>query len=165
MEKLSGDYIAGFVDGEGCFALKFIRSVRHDRKNKPIYFYWAIEFAIMLRADDIEILESIQYTLNCGRISTNESQKSRYSVSKLNDLLTIIVPFFGKYPLHTKKRFDYLLWVEALLILKRNQQKNTFGKINMNEEDFLRLGEIHKEMGEFKSKSNKEWKWLVNKAP
>ena len=68
MEKLPGDYIAGFVDGEGCFALKFVRSVRHDRPNKPVYFYWALEFVIMLKADDKEILDRIQYTLDCGTV-------------------------------------------------------------------------------------------------
>lgn len=40
---LPGDYIAGFVDGEGCFALKFRRDVRHDRPGNPEYYYWDIE--------------------------------------------------------------------------------------------------------------------------
>lgn len=57
MEKLSGDYIAGFVDGEGCFALKLRREIRYERKNKPTYIYWDAEFAIVLREDDKEILK------------------------------------------------------------------------------------------------------------
>jgi len=37
-EKLPGDYVAGFVDDKGCFYINFRRDVRHDRKNKPVYF-------------------------------------------------------------------------------------------------------------------------------
>lgn len=41
IEKLPEDYIAGFVDGEGCFALNFRRDIRHERGKrsgiKPIY--------------------------------------------------------------------------------------------------------------------------------
>gem|GEM_PF-6727427 len=42
---ISGEYVAGFVDGEGCFALKFRRDVRRDRMGSPEYFYWDAEFA------------------------------------------------------------------------------------------------------------------------
>lgn len=160
MEKLPGDYIAGFVDGEGCFALKFMRSVRHDRPNKPVYFYWGIEFAIVLRADDKDILEKIRYTLDCGAVSPiNKAGCARYSVGKWDDLSSKILPFFEKYPLRAKKEKDYLLWTEALSILIRNKQAKAFKKIIMNEVDLSRLKEIHAEMGEFKS-NVKQWKWL-----
>ena len=39
MGPLPGDYVAGFVDGEDCFALKFVRDVKYKRKNAPEYFY------------------------------------------------------------------------------------------------------------------------------
>jgi len=44
MEKLPGDYIAGFVDGEGCFALKFRRDYKSKRKSKPEYFYFLMSY-------------------------------------------------------------------------------------------------------------------------
>jgi hypothetical protein len=160
MEKLPGDYIAGFVDGEGCFALKFVRSVRHERKNSPTYFYWGLEFAIVLRADDKEILEKIKETLGCGSVSgANKAGAARFSVSKWDDLSNKILPFFEKYPLRAKKQKDYLLWMEALAILIRNKQAKAFKKIAMSEADLSRLQEIHKEMGKFKS-NVKEWKWI-----
>ncbi|HUC01729.1 MAG TPA: LAGLIDADG family homing endonuclease [Candidatus Paceibacterota bacterium] len=160
MEKLPGDYIAGFVDGEGCFALKFVRSVRYERPNKPVYFYWAIEFAIVLRADDVEILEGIRYTLDCGTVRpANKAGCARLSVAKWDDLSSKVVPFFEKYPLRAKKRKDYLLWKEALSILIKNKQVKAFKKITMSDVDLARLKEIHTEMGEFKS-NVKEWKWL-----
>jgi intein-encoded DNA endonuclease-like protein len=37
-EKLPGDYIAGFVDGEGCFALKFSKETKRNRAGNPCYY-------------------------------------------------------------------------------------------------------------------------------
>lgn len=94
MNELSGDYIAGFVDGEGCFALKFRRDIKYKRKNKPAYFYWDIEFAIMLKGDDKEILERIQNTLNCGKLGNIDKRGTiRYAVNDINDITDKIVPF------------------------------------------------------------------------
>src|SRR3989338_6692932 len=106
MEKLPGNYIAGFVDGEGCFAIKFRRDIKYNRPNKPVYFYWDIEFAILLGKTDKEILEKIRDTLTCGRVGNVDKRGSvRYAVNDLNDLVNKIVPFFKSYPLQAKKRF------------------------------------------------------------
>lgn len=166
MKRLPGDYVAGFVDGEGCFALKFRRDVRHDRKNKPVYFYWDIEFAIMLKADDKEILESIRDTIGCGKVG-NVSKRGhvRYSVQGTKEIVEKVIPFFEKYPLHAKKKRDFRLWKEAALIFSRNQRegvnssKKGFKKVPWDEEDLERLKEMHKEMGLYKG-GNRKWKWL-----
>lgn len=166
MEKLPGDYIAGFVDGEGCFALKFRRDVRHERKSKPEYFYWDIEFAIMLKGDDKEILENIKETLGCGAISTTRKGFVRYAVNRIDDLTGIIVPFFEKHRLHAKKRHDFDLWKETVVIFDRNQRKgvNTgkggFQKTKWNVKDLERLKEIQKEMAKYKGGNRHTWKWL-----
>jgi len=169
MQNLPPDYIAGFVDGEGCFALKFRRDVKQNRKNKPVYFYWDIEFAIVLRGDDRELLEKIQSTLDCGRISiSKKGGEARYSVADTDSLNEKIVPFFLKHPLYGKKRFDFDLWKEAAEIFKRNQRtainipktgKKGFSKMPWRSEDLTRLRAIHEEMRKYKS-SVKEWKWL-----
>ncbi len=171
-EKLPGDYIAGFVDGEGCFALKFRRDIKHDRGKrsgiKPVYFYWDIEFAITLKEDDKEILEKIKNTLKCGYVQKpNKRGAVRYAVNNIDDLSNKIVPFFTKYSLHAKKRFDFELWKEAVLIFKRNQRlainrvkgKIGFQKTNWNQNDLNRLKRIHEEMKVYKS-NRKEWKWV-----
>jgi len=171
MDKLPGDYIAGFVDGEGCFALKFRRDIRHDRKNKPVYFYWDVEFAILLRADDKEILEQIQQTLDCGRISISKRGSARYSVNDIDDLMNKVIPFFQKYLLRAKKRHDFNLWKEAVTIFSRNRQVripnqrwfSKISKIRWKDGDIDRLKKIHTEMKQFKIKSKtKDWKWLPN---
>ncbi len=164
---MPGDYIAGFVDGEGCFALKFRRDIRHERKNKPIYFYWDIEFAIELRGDDVGILEKIRETLNCGRININKHGAARYAVNDINDLSDKIIPFFNKHPLYAKKRHDFLLWEEAAGLFKKNQRlkinrnpgERGFHKTNWDPKDLNKLKEIHEAMKQYKG-GHKNWKWL-----
>jgi hypothetical protein len=165
MEKLPGDYVAGFVDGEGCFYINFRRDIRHDRKNKPVYFYWKVGFAIVLRGDDKEILEKIKEVLGCGTVTINRNGQARLQITDINDL-TKIADFFDRYPLRAKKKFDYLLWKEALLILKRNRQERKpddkgFSKISWDKKDLERLRRIKTEMEQYKSKS-RDWKWIEN---
>lgn len=167
MVKLSADYIAGFVDGEGCFALKFRREIRRERKGAPEYFYWDIEFAIVLREDDREILERIKETFGCGRMSISKSGQARYAVNDISDLNDKIVPFFDRYRLQAKKKHDFQLWKEAVAIIKMNQRLNLnrragdryFHKTNWDIKDLKRLEEIHRAMKSYKS-HGKEWKWI-----
>jgi len=167
IEKLPGDYIAGFVDGEGCFALKFHRDVKYKRKDSPVYFYWDVEFAILLRQDDYGILEKIKSTLGCGHISIAKRGSARYAVNDIIDLSEKIVPFFETHPLYAKKLNDFILWKEAVGIFRRTQRigpnrvkgERYFSKTEWDKKDLSRLIEIHNSMKEYKS-VREEWKWL-----
>lgn len=167
--KLPGDYIAGFVDGEGCFALKFRRDIKLNRKNTPVYFYWDIEFAIMLNGDDKEILEKIRDTIGCGKVGNLDKRGFvRYAVYDTNELSDKVIPFFIKYQLHAKKRYDFELWKEAVEILKKNQKtkinaeigENGFQKTKWDSWDLTRLEKIHHEMKQYKGGNRGNWKWL-----
>jgi hypothetical protein len=163
MKTLPGDYVAGFVDGEGCFALNYRRDVRHDRKNKPVYYYWKIQFVITLRDDDKKILEEIRNSLGCGNVTVNRRGAARYQVSSLEDLSTKILPFFEKHSLRAMKRHDFELWKEALHILMRNRQnshmgKKGFSKVEWDKEDLGKLMHIRTEMKDYKGGPGK-WKW------
>lgn len=167
-KKLSGHYIAGFVDGEGCFDLQFRRDVRHKREGKPVYYSWKVQFAIVSREDEKELFEKIKNTLNCGEIYFARGDQVRYSVQKIDTILNYVVPFFEKYPLCGKKKKDFSLWVEAVNILNKNKKcsvnikKGTRGFVKSiwNKNDFKRLVEIHKEMQLYKSKRPRGFKWI-----
>ncbi len=172
MSLLPPHYISGFVDGEGCFALKYRREIKLNRKNKPVYFYWDVEFAILLRGDDIDILHAIKKTLGCGKISMSKRGDARYAVNNISELSNIIVPFFSKYQLRAKKKYDFMLWKEAVEIFQRNQRKKInsepgkdgFQKTNWNPGDLKRLLAIHEEMAKYRKNTDKRpWKWLVRK--
>ena len=126
------------------------------------------EFAIVLRSDDHEVLESIKETLNCGNLSSSKSRNQiRYYVQGTKELKNIIVPFFNTNRLYGKKYKDFRLWSEAVEIIHKNKRKTTnvqngsrgFVKVLWNPKDLERLKDIHTEMKLIKSKV-KDWKWL-----
>ena len=158
-KNLSPDYVAGFVDGEGCFGLQFRKDVRHERRGSPIYYSWKAQFMITARKDEQELFERIKSFFGCGAIYNELDKEIHYCVSNVEDLKSIISPFFKKYQLQGKKNNDFILWAEAIDIIYKNKKSkvNTqkglkgFSKNNWDTEDLRRLIEIHSEMQKYKS--------------
>ncbi len=167
--KLPGDYISGFVDGEGCFALKFRRDRKQNVGNKKFrdYFYWGVELAIVLRDDDLPILNSIKYALGCGHINSLRNGQARFSIQNPKEICEKIIPFFNKYPLRAKKGSDFELWSKAAWIINKyrdgeiNTQKGHrgFTKKEMTNQDINKLNKIREEMLAYKSKRAKPFRW------
>jgi len=61
--KLPGNYVSGFIDGEGCFTI-----VISQHKTKKLGVDARLHFQIEVRSDDLPIIQDIQETINCGRI-------------------------------------------------------------------------------------------------
>src|SRR3990167_9718573 len=104
---LDPNYVTGFVDGEGCFAITISR----------IRFKVAevrLKFEIELREDDEPILEEIQKVLGCGSIYRLEYERYKkwrphvkFMVGSYKDIKEKIIPFFKKYPLQAKKKKQF----------------------------------------------------------
>lgn len=146
VRKISGDYIAGFVDGEGCFSLSY-------RKDKGKYFYWKASFVVVLRKDDHEILNEIREYFGIGNV-TFSRREVRYSVNDTGSLAQIVIPFFDKHNLIGKKKYDFLLWKEAVEIINKNKKKKInseqgvkgFVVNKWNEDNLERLHDIRNAM-------------------
>lgn len=127
-EKLPGDYIAGFVDGEGCFYLTYRSETKRKRPGNPIYYRWLPYFAMTMREDDVEILREIKNTLCCGNIyflrnkAIRKGMQAYFGVQHIDDLYKKVMPFFKTYELRAKKRHDFDLWCKALDILYQNKK-------------------------------------------
>jgi len=116
---LPGDYISGFVDGEGCFYLNFRKETKLNRPGAPSYYRWIAYFAIMLDKSDVQILNSIQDTIGCGKVYTNQKNQVSLNVQNLDDCYKLLIPFFHLHKLRAKKKIDFELWSEAVTILFR----------------------------------------------
>ena len=108
-----GHWLSGLTDGEGCFSLRWAG----DITDGP-----CAEFAINLRADDVDILYIIQSYLGCGNIGNLKQTRGSnpcvsYRVRKAGDLAEIIVPHFEKFPLRAKKRHDFEIWKEGVNLI------------------------------------------------
>ena len=127
LQKLNPYFVTGFVDGEGCFSIKFIR-------NKKMKLGWSIylSFEIHLHRKDRELLENIRE--NLGRVGTiyDGSNKSYlYCVASLPEITNTIIPFFDKYPLLSRKYIDFELFKQAASIMtkKEHLEEKGFYKI------------------------------------
>lgn len=123
-DSLPGDYIAGFVDGEGCFALKYRKDRQRNKDGKVReYSYWTAEFAIVLHPSDASILNQMRETLGVGGVSFKKAgDQVRLSVQKTQELKEVIIPFFTRFPLRAIKLKDFELWSRAVEIIHNHQQ-------------------------------------------
>lgn len=103
-----GYWFSGLFDGEGCLFAAYTKTEH------------ILGIQICLRADDLQILKDIKEKLGCGNLQTTTDKpnsqgyqsnpKSILSIRTSKDVYEILVPLFDKYPLRSKKRFQYPLW-------------------------------------------------------
>lgn len=127
---LSGDWIAGFCDGEAWFSIQITSS------NTRIGFSVAPVFRIEVAKADGAILDSIRDVLGVGKVIEHKGHRwgnKRYDVTSLPECLKI-KDFFLVHPLHTKKRSAFEFWVKALDLIS--------SKRHLNKEGFLELAKL-----------------------
>jgi hypothetical protein len=117
-----GDFLPGFVDAEGSFQL----AIRETGKGTRGVHCRAI-FSIALRDDDADLLRMIQSYFGEGSISSQDKREDpavpnrkpqvKLVIQDLTALATKVIPFFDEHPLRAKKRRDYEIWREGVLLL------------------------------------------------
>lgn len=167
---MSPEYIAGLVDGEGCFDLQFRRDVRTERPGAPVYFGWKAQFVINMREDEEELLKKIRDVFQCGTIHFSNGHV-RYSIQDSPKLHDIIVPFFVRHRMHGKKQKDFELWARAVDLLYHHNNrskgitnikngKRGFQKIPWSKYEFACLVQLHADMQKYKAKRKSAAKWM-----
>jgi hypothetical protein len=115
-------WIAGFVDGEGCFSLAI-----NSHTSMSLGYQVQAEFAVTQAASSLEALELIKNRLQCGVIQLNTRKDNHheplmiYRVRKLDDLIGRVIPFFQTYPLRTAKRLQFELFTQAVLLMREKR--------------------------------------------
>ena len=101
-EVLTPDWVAGFVDGEGCFHIGI-------NKNEKVKFGYQIlpELTVVQHERDLKLLHKIRSFMGCGVVRRNHAERFCWRVRKLENLHKIILPFFGKYPLRSQKNIEF----------------------------------------------------------
>jgi hypothetical protein len=89
--NLDPNWITGFCDAEGCFTV--IISKRSNTLNWRV----SVSFEINLHIKDIEILHKIQEYFGVGSVTSRLNRNlCVYRVTKIEDLLNVIIPHFKK---------------------------------------------------------------------
>ena len=91
-------------------------------------------FRITLHIDDIKVLYTIKDYLGIGTVRAN-STYAIFSIGKVQDILTVLLPFLYTYTLHTTKYLDYLDFKIIVKLLNSslssNLNNNNLGKVKL----------------------------------
>lgn len=98
-----------------------------------------LRFAIVLHVDDVEVLYLLAKVLGVGTVWIDHNQKkARFSVTRLEDIISVLIPIFRKFPLQTTKYLDFLCFEEAASILYSNRLNN-IGLSSLDLEKLIKL--------------------------
>lgn len=110
MKYLSPEWIAGFCTGESCFSIFIIGK------------YVSVRFSVSQDLRDVFLLENIGIYLSCGIVNKYKNREvCELVVSKLDDIVTRIIPFFEKYSIRGSKYLNYLYFKQAAFIIKNKE--------------------------------------------
>lgn len=103
-----GYYLAGLIDGEGCFFICTDRT-------------FSCSLHVHLRADDRALLEWLRDSTGLGRLYQGRKVKRGgdqpsmfWRVTRRHETLGV-VEIFNRYPLRSKKARDFKIWAEAVV--------------------------------------------------
>ncbi len=100
--ELDPMWIAGFVDGEGCFSVSVHRNPRFASRS----FGWQLHpaFQVYQHHRHRAVLEALVHAFGCGRIRSKGPSSSvlTYAVDNLQALERQILPFFERHQLLVK---------------------------------------------------------------
>ena len=113
MSKLEAQWIVGFVDGEGCFYVGVT-------KNSSLTSGFQIqpEFTVVQHERDIQVLYDLKEHFKCGIVSQNHQTRYHWRVRKLDHLNDIVIPFFEKHQLRTKRGIEFQRFRKICLKMK-----------------------------------------------
>jgi hypothetical protein len=131
-------WIVGFVDGEGCFSIGFVRQPgRTDRRGYTTGYQVTHEFAVTQGARSVECLNELREFFGVGQVLVNNRSDNhtehlyRYVVRRRTDLLETIIPFFQHYPLRSSKRLDFEKFVQCVKIVVEGRHLTRDGLIEI----------------------------------
>ena len=114
-----GQYIAGFVDGEGSFYIT-------ARKRKDYFSGWKFTVHFQVGNCDIAILQICKKYLGCGEIRESRPDFYVLEVADRQKLKTFIFPFFQKFGfLSNKKKAEFRIFQQALQALEKGIRNET----------------------------------------
>ncbi|MDI6602790.1 MAG: LAGLIDADG family homing endonuclease [Patescibacteria group bacterium] len=130
-KKISDEYLAGFVDGEGCFYVGFSK-----RSDLPLGWQILTEFHLSQNPGRLNLLEEFRKRVGCGYLKPNHAKNPKdrswvLVIKDRKDLKEKLIPFFKKCPLHSQKQQEFIVFAKVLSLIekKKHLQKQGFRKI------------------------------------
>lgn len=124
MKGMNPYYVTGFTDAEGCFNLDISNS---RSKNWSV----AARFTIKLHIADIDILYKVQSFFGGAGSVTVSGNTANYRISKLKDIIGVVIPHFEQYPLQSAKSIDFQIWKASVFLIKNKEHLTEEGLLKI----------------------------------
>ena len=145
-------WVIGFVDGEGCFSIGFVRqSDRPGRKGYKTGFQVSHEFSVTQGAKSVSCLGELVRFFGVGGVVANERHDNhkehlyRYAVRRRTDLMSTIIPFFTSHSLHSAKQRDFEKFARCVEMID--------GGLHLTREGLIVIAEIVETMNRQKPRT------------
>ena len=107
-------WVVGFVDGEGCFSIGFVKQPdRAGRRGYTTGYQVTHSFVVVQGARSVRCLHELRDFFGVGAVSINRRHDNhkehlhRFIVGARDELLDVVIPFVREHPLRTSKRNDF----------------------------------------------------------
>ena len=131
-------WVIGFVDGEGCFSIGFVRQPsRPGRKGYVTGFQVAHEFAVTQGVSGVGCLHDVREFFGVGQVLANRRYDNhrehlcRYVVRKRLDLLETIIPFFKRHPMRSPKQQNFEKFAQCVELISAGRHHSVDGLIEI----------------------------------
>ena len=120
--KLEAQWVVGFVDGGGCF---FVGINPHPEMTAG--FQVLPEFTVVQHQRDVQLLHALKEFFGCGVVRTNHAERMAYRVRAVDHLNEIIIPFFERHPLKSKKNVDFAKFRKIVQLMDQGKHLSSEG--------------------------------------
>ena len=123
---LDPSYITGFSDGEGSFFISILKN-----NNYRVGYVVSPVFSIQLHIKDYDLLMQIKNYFQAGTLQIKNNKIGDrsviYSIKSLKEITEKVIPHFDNFPLLTKKKADYLLFKEVIILMSKGKHLTVEG--------------------------------------
>jgi hypothetical protein len=133
-------WVVGFVDGEGCFSIGFVRQAdRTGRRGYVTGYQVTHEFVVTQGAQSVSCLHELNEFFGVGQVLANKRYDNhrehlyRYVVRRRSDLLETVIPFFRKYPMLSSKQANFEKFARCVELISLGRHRHSDGLIEIIE--------------------------------
>ena len=133
-------WVIGFVDGEGCFSIGFVRQPsRPGRVGYKTGFQVSHEFAVAQGESGRACLEALREFFGVGDVISNRRYDNhrehmlRYAVRRRQDLLETVIPFFREHPMLSPKQQNFEKFARCVELVSAGRHRSADGLIEIAE--------------------------------
>lgn len=122
--RLDPNWVTGIVDAEGSFIV-FVKTISSSPTENIKHLVRQVQasFEISFHVRDLDLLYKIKsFFGGAGNISIPSNREAAVlKITKLDDIVNILIPHFKKYPLQGAKKIDFDLWEQCIELIKNKK--------------------------------------------